>query len=140
MGTPFQGTWLAYLGIVTPLGLFWRDLWQMRPGSKVLNELKDAEPIKDFKIYTCYSLNDRVVKGRNAIFKGRGNVIPVPIHHVSHFGFLSSRSVVDTIHQILQQHELIKESKTQRQHSYGLKESPSCPMLLKSAVIGRFHL
>ncbi len=111
MGTPFQGTWLAYLGIVTPLGLFWRDLWQMRPGSKVLTQLKDAEPVKDVKIYNCYSLNDRVVKGRRAIFKGRGNIVPIPIHHVSHFGFLSSRHVADTIHQILQQHELIRESK-----------------------------
>ena len=73
--------------------------------------LLKVEPVKDVKIYNCYSLNDKVVKGRRGIYKGRGNVVPIPIHHVSHFGFLSSRHVADTIHQILQQHELIRESK-----------------------------
>ena len=110
MGTPFNGTYLAYLALVTPLGLIWKDVWQMRPNSRFLKQLKESEPVKDLKIYNCYSLADKVVKGRKAIFQGKGNIVPIPIHHVSHFGFLNSKHVAETIHQIIQHANTIEKN------------------------------
>ena len=115
MGTPFQGSYLAYLGIVLPIGFFWRDVWQMRPGARILKQIRESEPVKDIKIYNFYSLNDRVVKGRRAIYEGRGNVVPIPMHHISHFGFLSSKNVAETVHQIIQQQEFEKSRENKQE-------------------------
>ncbi len=32
MAPPCGGSYFTYLALVTPLGFFWRDVWQMRPG------------------------------------------------------------------------------------------------------------
>ncbi len=104
MGTPFRGSPLTYLGLATPLGFFWKDLWQMRPGSSFLEELHSAPIPPDVSIYCCYSRADKVATGRQGVFvprQSKGQVIPVPMHHISHFEFLFRRDVGDYLAHIL---------------------------------------
>jgi uncharacterized membrane protein YdjX (TVP38/TMEM64 family) len=104
LGTPYRGTWLTYLALVTPLGFMWRDVWQMRPGSEFLKELHDSDIPDGVEIYSLYSDKDRVSTGRNGMFsptKECKRVIPVPMHKVSHFEFLSRRDVAERLSEIL---------------------------------------
>ena len=115
MGTPFRGSRLTYLALLTPLGLFWRDVGQMRPGSTFLKALHRS-PIPDhLKIYCFYSRSDRVAKDEAGIFRPHApqasadslqaqdtlGVIPIPLHHISHFEFLYKKEVARKISQIL---------------------------------------
>ncbi len=104
MGTPFNGSMLTYLALVTPLGLLWRDMGQMRPGSMFLKSLKDAEVPEGFQVYCLHSERDRVATGKSGIFRPRRpspNIVSVPMNHISHFEFLYRRDVGETISRIL---------------------------------------
>lgn len=104
MGTPFQGSPLTYLALLTPLGLFWRDVGQMRPGSLFLKSLHDSEIPPSLKIYCLYSMKDRVASGAIGIFAPRhptSNISAWPMHHVNHFEFLYKRDVGETISSLL---------------------------------------
>ena len=105
LGTPFKGSSLTWLALVTPVGLLFRDMWQMRPGSLFLRTLRKTEIPPDVRIYNLYSNRDRVARGENGVFKtktaGQSQIIPVPMHHVSHFEFLYRRDVGDALARIL---------------------------------------
>lgn len=104
MGTPFAGTNLTWLALVTPLGFMWKDVWQMRPNSDFLKVLHRCDVPEDVDIYCFYSHKDSIATGDTGRFKPRApakNIHPVPMHHVSHFEFLYRRTVGDTIAQIL---------------------------------------
>ena len=106
MGTPFKGTYLTYLGLVTPIGFFWRDLWQMRPNSQFLRELHDAEIPANTSISCLYSEKDKVATGQKGIYipsQQHDKITRVPMHHVSHFEFLYRRDVADSLARILRQ-------------------------------------
>ncbi len=105
MGTPYNGSRLAYLALLTPLGFFWKDVWQMRPGSRLLKDLHEAEPIEGLTIYNLYSNKDSVARGINGIFDHRSRVITIPMHSTAHFEFLFKRSVADTLVKILNEAE-----------------------------------
>ena len=96
MGTPFKGSWLAVAALATPLGFFWKDIWQMRPGSKFLEQLADSPVYDNVKIYNLYSVKDKVAPDRHGIFDYPGWVLPIAMHQISHFEFLSKASVSDT--------------------------------------------
>ncbi|MDD9951398.1 MAG: VTT domain-containing protein [Zetaproteobacteria bacterium] len=100
LGTPFAGSWLAWLALITPMGLIFRDVWQMRIGSKMLKEFREKPLPKDLQIYNFYSRRDWVAHGEGAILrpdKNDQNIIPIPMHHVSHFEFLYRRDVANAI-------------------------------------------
>ena len=102
MGVPFQGSKLTYIALMTPLGLMWHDLWQMRPNSSFLKELHDSEIPPSLRVYCIHSLNDSVATGERGVFKPRaGQVTAVPMHHVQHLEFLNRRDVGDMISLIL---------------------------------------
>lgn len=104
MGTPFNGSILTYLALVTPLGLLWRDMGQMRPGSMFLKSLNDAEVPDGLKIYCLHSTKDRVASGKSGIFRPRrpsANIISVAMNEMSHFEFLYRRDVGEAISRIL---------------------------------------
>jgi len=115
MGSPFRGTWLTYLALVTPLGFFWRDVWQMRPGSSFLKELNRVMVPDGAKLYCLHSERDRVCVGNNGLFrpeKTTVNIVSVPMNHVSHFEFLYRRDVGDTLSILLnKQNQESEESK-----------------------------
>ena len=108
MGTPFQGSRLTYLALVTPLGFLWRDMGQMRPGSMFLKSLHDAEVPEGLTVYCLHSERDRVARGLSGVFrprKGKGQVKAVAMNHISHFEFLYRRDVGDTISTLLSETE-----------------------------------
>ncbi|MEZ4743507.1 MAG: alpha/beta fold hydrolase [Bdellovibrionota bacterium] len=104
MGTPFNGTKLTWLALITPLGFMWKDLWQMRPSSRLLREIKESKIPNNVEIHCIFSDRDAVAKGKNGLLQSSASnerIFPVPLHQVSHFEFLYRRSVGDTIADIL---------------------------------------
>ena len=102
MGTPFHGSKLTYIAMLTPLGFMWHDLWQMRPNSTFLHDLHDSEIPPSLQVHCIHSLNDSVATGDEGIFKPRqGNVNAVPMNHVRHLEFLTRRDVGDMISLLL---------------------------------------
>lgn len=104
LGTPFNGTNLSWLGLATPVGFFWRDIWQMRKGSRLLEQIRTSPCPENLIIYCCYSKKDKVANGANGILvleKGMNHVVPVPMHHISHFEYLYRRDVGDCVARIL---------------------------------------
>lgn len=106
MGTPFKGTWLTYLAIFTPLGFFWKDVWQMRPGCSFLKELHESPGAPGLRIYNFYSKLDRVAMDTAGIFEFDARVTPIPMHHLTHFQYLARRDVARTIVKILRDEPL----------------------------------
>lgn len=104
MGTPFTGTRLTYLALVTPLGFLWRDVWQMRPGSEFLQELRTLKVPEGLEVYCLHSTEDRVATGERGLFKpleNSGRIVSVPMNKVAHFEFLSRRDVAEQLGAIL---------------------------------------
>ena len=104
MGTPFLGSRLTYLGLITPLGIIWRDLWQMRPGSTFLRSLRSAVIPDGVKITCMYSNKDRVAPGACGIYVNHHDnkmVQKIPMHHISHFEFLHKKEITEKIAEIL---------------------------------------
>ncbi len=105
LGTPFRGSPLTWLALLTPVGFIFRDMWQMKPGSSFLKELHQAPIPPSLKITNIYSYKDKVAKGPSGIFFSEkalpGTINPVMIDDVGHFEFLRNRKVADHIAQIL---------------------------------------
>ena len=104
MGTPWRGSYLVYFALITPVGLFWRDLWQMRPGSEFIKKLHGMKLPDTLKLFCLYSHKDRVALHNNGAFKLEEklpNVFPIPMHHLGHFEFLYRREVGDLIADLL---------------------------------------
>ncbi len=104
LGTPFKGTWLSYLALVTPLGFFWRDVWQMRPGSEFLKEIRETPIPKNVSIYSFYSDLDKVSPGECGKFDPtppNSQVFPVEMNGIAHFDFLARRQVAERLGDIL---------------------------------------
>ncbi len=104
MGVPFKGTWLTLFPLMTPLGLLWRDIWEMRPGSAFLKELHKTPIPDNLRIYCMYSENDKVTPAEHGIFMSEhylGHVIPVPMHQMSHFDYLLKKKTAKVLADIL---------------------------------------
>lgn len=104
MAAPFSGSYFTYLALITPLGFFWRDVWQMRPGSSFLQHLKDSEVPSNLKIYSLYSENDVVARGKHGIFsprKGGENVSGIAMNDLSHFDFVMRRDPIKLVIKLL---------------------------------------
>lgn len=117
MGTPFRGSILTWLALVTPLGFIWRDMWQMRPGSRMLKILGESMVPDGVEIFCMYSGKDRVSNGVDGIYRSpnmKGSVYAVPMHHISHFEYLHKREVADQIAKILGHPEQIERLNSDR--------------------------
>ncbi len=105
LGTPFRGSSLTYLALITPLGYMWRDVWQMRPGSSFIKQLRDAPIPKESKIFCLYSDRDRVSNGNRGKYFPRygevNNVTNILMKNVGHFEFLYKRMIANEIATIL---------------------------------------
>ena len=58
LGTPHRGTWIALLGLISPLILKVRCLLQMLPYSHFITELNRTELPSDFPLLSLYSRGD----------------------------------------------------------------------------------
>jgi triacylglycerol lipase len=104
LATPFKGTWWTWLGLVTPLGFFFRDLWQMRPGSNLQKVLSKTKIPEHVSIYNFYSYKDLVVPGKKGIFSSDYPKQVVAIQkNVTHYGFLHKRSIAKKISEIIEE-------------------------------------
>lgn len=105
LGTPYNGSYFTYLGLFTPLGFFWRDLWQMRPGSAFLEALHHEEVPEGLKIMCIYSSKDRIARAEKGLFRpktsAKDQVEAIPMNHVSHFDFLYRRDVGELVIKLL---------------------------------------
>ncbi len=104
LGAPFHGSNFTWLGLITPLGYIFRDLWQMRPGSSVLKTLGESEIPDRLEIYNVYSRRDKVVIGRDAVFqpvKPNEQIHPIAAHDLGHFDYLYSREMASTLSEVL---------------------------------------
>lgn len=104
MGSPFGGSIWTWAALVTPIGLLFRDVWEMRPGSELIREIDEARIPSNLHIYNLYSNRDWIAHGRKGILQeGRYNpqITPIPMHSITHFQFLSSKEAVETISEII---------------------------------------
>ncbi len=104
MASPCSGSYYTYLALVTPLAFFWRDMWQMRPGSSFLRLLRDSEVPANLKICAMYSENDKLARGAQGLFrplKGAENITVVGMHDYGHFDFILKRGAIREIIKIL---------------------------------------
>ena len=101
MGTPYYGSKFTWLALVTPLGYYWKDVWQMRPGSRLLKIIAKFKIPNTLQIFCFHSNKDKVVTGKKAIYKSddqdEKNISPVPMNHISHFEYLHKRDVAERI-------------------------------------------
>lgn len=104
LGAPFSGSFWMWLGIITPLGFFFKDIWQMRPGSNFLKVLNASTIPEGVMVYNFFSYSDRVVKGKKAIFRPDEQIderVTVEVLNVNHDDFLYRREVSDKISKLL---------------------------------------
>ena len=114
MGSPFNGSYLTYFGLFTPLGLLWRDLWQMRPASQFFRELHAAKIPEDLQIYCLHSKKDKV-SGAHGRFAPKGQedrIEGVAMDNIAHFEFLYKREVADVLAKLLRKEPAHKIPKT----------------------------
>ena len=110
MAPPCGGSYFTYLALVTPLAFFWRDVWQMRPGSSFLKFLRDSEVPENLKIYTFYSDGDTIARGKLGVFKprsGQKNITNIPMNDLNHFDFIVRREPIKEVIKILKDDEEI---------------------------------
>jgi hypothetical protein len=70
----------------------------------MLKVLGESHIPKGVKVYCFYSGKDRVSSGIDGIFRAKhmaGEIVPVPMHHISHFEYLHKRDVADQIAKIM---------------------------------------
>jgi pimeloyl-ACP methyl ester carboxylesterase len=136
MGTPYSGTNLTWLALVTPLGFMWKDMWQMRPHSTLLRELQACRIPDHVEIHCLYSHKDAVATGDSGLFKPAlpsPRVFPVPMHHVSHFEFLYRRTVGDTLAKLLGTPTAIPQAPEPTELSGEGAEATDLPMAANSS-------
>jgi uncharacterized membrane protein YdjX (TVP38/TMEM64 family)/pimeloyl-ACP methyl ester carboxylesterase len=104
MAAPCNGSYFTYLALVTPLGFFWRDVWQMRPGSSFLKYLKDSDVPDSLKIFCLYSEKDTIARGKLGTFSPRSgiaNITNIAMNDMSHFDFIVRREPIKEVIKIL---------------------------------------
>ncbi len=114
MAAPCSGSYFTYLALITPLGFFWRDVWQMRPGSSFLQYLKDSDVPSNLKIYSLYSENDLVARGKFGVFQprhGTENVTSIAMNDLSHFDFVMRRDPIKLVIKLLKDQPLTDQDK-----------------------------
>ena len=104
MAPPCGGSPYTYLALMTPLAFFWRDIWQMRPGSSFLKYLRDSDVPENLKIHIIYSDSDSVSRGRLGIFvprSGHKNITSTAMNNLNHFDFIIRREPIKEVIKIL---------------------------------------
>lgn len=98
LGSPFQGTPVAYLGCAT-LGWFAPSMWQMTPRSPFLRALREAPYPESVRVTSIYSRGDGVATYPTAVLDARGapNVFNVEVPPVTHQELLCRHAVYESL-------------------------------------------
>ncbi len=106
LGTPFNGSPTAYLGIVTH-GFFTRSIWQLTPISPYLKQLRAVPFPPAVAVTSIYSSGDRVNPHPACVLETQPNLTNVELPQVAHREFV----VKDNVYQVIRR---------QLFHGYGL--------------------
>jgi pimeloyl-ACP methyl ester carboxylesterase len=95
IAAPYGGTYLTYLLLFTPLGFYWHDVWDMRPGSEYLSYIRNRlHKVKNLKIYSLFSGDDKVAGREAKIDFADATEIET---NLTHFEYLTSPETVKII-------------------------------------------
>jgi triacylglycerol lipase len=98
LGTPFQGSPSAYVGIAT-MGLISRSIWQLRPGSAFLRKLSQG-PFPNTRLVSIASRADRVNPWPSCLVDNpydEDHIQNVEVPDVAHREFVTRRAVYQVI-------------------------------------------
>ncbi len=111
LGTPHQGNPLALIGLVSPLGLISRSIWQMMPLSSFLKRLHRGPFPPPVRLVSIYSKQDRICYYRSAILEvpfGARNIKNIELSGIGHADYLMSRRAYQVIRRELKAGESIR--------------------------------
>lgn len=100
LGTSHYGNPWALLGLVTPLSVVSRSLWQMIPMSPFLRRLNDGRFPKTVRLVSIYSKKDRVCFYKSAVLdipKGSRHIKNVELAGMGHADYLMKKKAYDAI-------------------------------------------
>ncbi|MCB1152988.1 MAG: alpha/beta fold hydrolase [Deltaproteobacteria bacterium] len=99
IGTPYQGAWLASAALVAMpwTGLVAQSMWQLKPDSDFLKDLRAAPLPDDADVVSIIAKNDSVVDPRCCVLKGARNIMI----STNHAGLVVSPKVFQRIDQAL---------------------------------------
>jgi uncharacterized membrane protein YdjX (TVP38/TMEM64 family)/pimeloyl-ACP methyl ester carboxylesterase len=104
LGTPFNGSYFTWLAILTPFSMLLKDVWDMRPGSLFLEQLKAIHLPSSLSIFNLYSKSDHVSRGEKGVYQPmhhREQVKTIEIPQIGHEDFLRKKVVGEKLVNIL---------------------------------------
>ncbi len=108
LGTPHHGNPLVFLGLISPLALFSKSIWQMYPMSPFIRRLKKGRWPKHVRLVSLYSKEDRVCFYKSAMLdipEGATQIKNVELMGMSHSDYIMRRSVYNVIRRELREGE-----------------------------------
>ena len=96
IGTPFDGTYAAALGIAL-FGSFSRSAWQLMKGSRFLRELHEGEPPEGVRCYSIMAKNDELCWPEDCALAGARNYLISGGHTALVHGEESFRYIKDIL-------------------------------------------
>ncbi len=108
MGTPHHGNPWALLGVLSPLSLISKSIWQMLPMSPFIRKLKKGPWPKNVRLVSLYSKDDRICFYKSAMLdipEKSTNIRNVELHGMSHSDYIIRKSVYQVIKRELMEGE-----------------------------------
>lgn len=98
LGTPHNGTPMAYLGVAT-VGLLAPSAWQMRPMSPFIRRLKEGGWHPGVRFVSIYSKDDRFSLYPSPLLEteGQPQLANVEVEGIGHHDFLVKKRVYDIV-------------------------------------------
>ncbi|MBI4374608.1 MAG: alpha/beta fold hydrolase [Deltaproteobacteria bacterium] len=100
LGTPHYGNLLVFLGLLTPLAIVSRSLWQMYPLAPFLRRLNQGRFPEKVRFVSIYSRTDKICYYKSAILKiprHSKNLKNVELKGMGHVDYLVSPKAFETI-------------------------------------------
>lgn len=108
LGTPHHGNPLVLLGLVSPLALFSKSIWQMYPMSPFIRRLKKGPWPRRVRLVSIYSKEDRICFYKSAMLDipdRATHIKNIELAGMSHSDYIIRRSIYNVIKRELQEGE-----------------------------------
>ncbi len=100
LGTPHHGNPWALLGLISPLSLFSKSIWQMMPMSPFVRKLKKGAWPRNVRFVSLYSKDDRICFYKSAMLdipEGCSYIKNVEMFGMSHSDYIIRKTAYNTI-------------------------------------------
>ncbi len=100
LGAPHYGNPWVLFGLISPLSVFSRSLWQMYPMSPFLKRLNAGPFPKNVRFTSIYSKKDKICFYKSAILdisNGEGNLKNIELKKMGHADYLMKKKAYDVI-------------------------------------------